>query len=509
MIDGSTWDVVVVGGGNAGLCTAIRAAQLGARVCLLEKAPQVRRGGNSSLTVNLRFAYRERAELAVLLAPADVERLVARAAAPAYPPEAFLHDLVAASDGRCDRALAGTVAHESWQTVLWLRELGHAWELREGERPGAPPVRLDGGGAALQTRNFALAEKWGVEIAYEATAARLLVPDGASGTDDADKVGGAVAGVEARTPAGLRQFHAANVVLASGGFECDPDLRRRHLGPAWEHVRVRGVPYNTGDGLTMALAVGAAPAGDWSAAHAPPQDLGAPEFTLPGGHFLVQVQSRYSFQFGVTVNAEGRRFYDEGEHYGNYTYGAFGARLLAQPQALAYQIFDDRAVRAGLVAPAYFLATGTVKAETITALADGIGVPCEPLERTLADYNRAAPDERARFSTACRDGLATAGLEPPKSNWSLRIERPPFWAFPIGLGLTFTYGGLRIDPRARVLRADGTAIAGLYAAGEIVGGLFYRNYPGGSGMMAGAVFGKRAAEDTVRRPNVPRGATPR
>lgn len=492
----AAWDVVVVGGGNAGLCAAIRAAQLGARVCLLEKAPQARRGGNSSLTVNLRFAYRARAELAALLAPADAERLAARAAAPAYPPEAFLDDLVRASDGRCDRALAEAVARASWPTVLWLRELGHAWELREGERPGAVPVRLDGGGAALQERSFTLAEELGVEIAYEAAAAGLLVRHDA------------VAGVEARTPAGLRRFHAANVVLASGGFECDPALRRRHLGPAWEHVRVRGVPYNTGDGLTMALALGAAPAGDWSAAHAPPQDLAAPESTLPGGHFLVQVQSRYSFQYGVTVNSEGRRFYDEGEHYGNYTYGAFGARLLAQPQPLAYQIFDDRALRAGLVAPAYFLATGTVTAETIPALADGIGVPRETLARTLAEYNRAVPDERERFSTARRDGLATAGLEPPKSNWALRIERPPFRAFPVTLGLTFTYGGLRIDPQARVLRADGTPIAGLYAAGEIVGGLFYRNYPGGSGMMAGAVFGKRAAEDALRRLAAP-GATPR
>jgi tricarballylate dehydrogenase len=479
------WDVLVVGGGNAGLCAAISARQESARVLLVEKAEQQYRGGNSSLTMNFRFPHQNEEQLLALInvdnQTAEGTETLRRSYEP-YSEEAFLNDLVRTSDELCDRDLARSLASGAWETVQWLRSIGHCWEYKPSILPGAVPVRLKSSGRRLQQHSFEVAEQLGVEVKYTCRLEELVMK------------GGRVIGADVNDEGVKTTIFANTVVLACGGYQANPELRRQHLGAAWENVALRGVPYNTGDGHLAAQRVGAIPYGDYQSCHATPQSSRLAPHMLPGSNEESQSNSRYCFNYGVTVNLRGERFIDEGQDLPNFVYAKLGKAIVRQPEQIAFQIFDSNT--AGFLPRSYFQARNVFRADTLAALAQGLGIDPNGFERTMIAFNQGASN--SAIDLLRLDGIATRGVKPSKSNWAAKIETGPFYGCPVRAGITFAYGGIRIDANAQVLDQDGRAIPGLYAAGEIVGGIFCGNYAGGTGMMSGSYFGriagKRAAQ---------------
>jgi len=281
---------------------------------------------------------------------------------------------------------------------------------------------------------------------------------------------------------------AKAVVLAAGGFQANPEMRARYLGPGWELAKVRGTRFNTGDVIKMALDIGAAPTGNWSGCHAVAWERNAPEF----GDLAVGDQfQKHSYPWGVYINAEGKRFVDEGADFRNYTYAKYGRVILNQPGQFAWQIFDAKMkpqLRDEYRIKQVTKATANTLEELVKKLDD---VNAEVALKELKAYN-AAVQKDIPFNPNVKDGRGTKGLAIPKSNWANVLDTPPYEAYAVTCGITFTFGGLRINTDAQVISTDGLPIPGLYAAGELVGGIFYFNYPGGTGLTNGAVFGRIA-----------------
>ena len=294
--------------------------------------------------------------------------------------------------------------------------------------------------------------------------------------------------MRARIAGRTREVRARAVVLACGGFEANPEWRARYLGPGWDLAKVRGTRFNTGDGIRMALDIGAAAAGNWSGCHAVGWERNAPEF---GDLAIGDLFQKHSYPLGIMVNALGQRFLDEGADLRNYTYAKYGRIILEQPGQFAWQVFDAKTIP--LLRDEYRIKQVTkVAADTLEDLVARLdGVDGAAALETIRAYNAAVRGEVA-FDPSVKDGRRTEGLAVPKSNWANAVDEAPFEAYAVTCGITFTFGGLRIDPQARVMDSDLDPIPGLYAAGELVGGLFYSNYPGGTGLMAGAVFGRIA-----------------
>jgi tricarballylate dehydrogenase len=479
------YDVVVVGAGNAALAAAVSAREQGAgRVAVLEKAPRELRGGNTHYSGGLlRFAY-DRPEDLLPLVP-DVEQQVPGflAGVEPYPPKRFHADLERVTEGRSDPELAEILIGRSYDTVRWMTRQGIAMEaavslsgVRVGETikwsPGAV-IRARHEGVGLSAMWFKAAQARDVEIRYGTSAVRLLQDSR-----------GRVTGVAVRDADGFAEVTAKAVVLGCGGFEANPEWRARYLGRPWDHAKVRGTRYNTGDGLRMALEIGALPCGPWTGCHSTPIDAEAPAH---GDRTLTDKTNRLSYPFGVLVDASGRRFFDEGEDFWAYTYAKLGGIILNQPRGIAYQVFDDKVT--GLLEGRY--KTGRpATADSLAALVEQLPVDREGCLETLRAYNAAVAP--GAFDPTIRDGLATTGLALPKSNWAQRLDTPPYTAWPVTGGITFTFGGVRVDAAAQVQNTSWTPIPGLYACGEMVGGLFHGNYPGGTGLMSGAVFGRLA-----------------
>ena len=291
-------------------------------------------------------------------------------------------------------------------------------------------------------------------------------------------------GVGVRDVDGFREISAGAVVLGCGGFEANPEWRARYLGRPWDHAKVRGTRYNTGDGLRMALEIGALPCGQWTGCHSTPIDAEAPPH---GDRKLTDKTNRLSYPYGVLVDVNGRRFFDEGEDFQFYTYAKLGGIILNQTRGVAYQIFDDKVT--DLLEGRYKTGQPAV-ADTLAALVAQLPVDQARCLETLEAYNAAVGP--GAFDPTVRDGLATRGLALPKSNWAQRLDTPPFTAWPVTGGITFTFGGVRVNEHAQVQSTSWTSIPGLFACGEMVGGLFHGNYPGGTGLMSGAVFGRLA-----------------
>jgi tricarballylate dehydrogenase len=333
-----------------------------------------------------------------------------------------------------------------------------------------------GGGQGLVADHAAAAERLGVHVRYG-----VRVVD-----DEVDE--GRVAGVVAEQDGREFDLRGESVVLAAGGFEANPEWRRRFLGEGWENALLRGTPYNTGELIEAALAIGAARGGDWTSAHSVQWDAEAVD--NESNRELTNRLTRQSYPLGIIVNREGERFLDEGEDFRNYTYAKYGKLILQQPGSIAYQIFDS-ALRPMLRAEEYDMPGISVHVgDSVAALADAIGVDADQLSRTVSDFN-AGIDRSHPFNPTIKDGRRS-DVVPPKSNWSAEIATPPFYAYPVTCGITFTFGGLKADTDGRVLRDDGEPIPGLFVCGEMLGGLFSSNYPGGSGLAAGMVFGRRA-----------------
>ena len=474
------YDVIVVGAGNAALTAALSARQQGARVLVLEKAPEAERGGNSTFAGGIfRFAYDGIEDMKPLrqdLSAGDWDLVDVGS----YSPDRYRADLMRVTEGQANPELTHTLIHESYPTMVWMTELGVVWEwsivwsFKTGERQTFNPgtaIQAKAKGYGLVQYLFASAQRAGIDIAYQSKMVGFL-----------QDTSGRVTGVRVKTPNGTEDAPAGAVVLGSGGFESNAEMRARYLGPGWDQVKVRGTRFNTGETLRMALDIGAMPVGHWQGCHATPIDANA----APVGELhLTDRTNRLSYPYGIMVNKMGKRFTDEGEDTGAYTYVKMGRAILGQPRALAYQIFDQKTIH--LLEERY--ATGTpIVANSIGELAWKLSIPTEVLERTVEEFNAAV--QPGEFNPAVKDAKGTQGLEPPKSNWALPIDSPPYTVYPATCGITFTFGGVKIDTDARVRDTEDNPIPGLYATGEITGDFFYHNYPGGTGLVRGAVFGR-------------------
>ena len=478
--------VVVVGGGNAAFCAALAAQERGARVIVLERAPEAESGGNSRFTAGaIRFAYRGVDDLRQIM-PDLSEEEIARTDFGTYTEDQFFDDMFRVTRYRTDPVLCELLVKRSFETMKWLRGKGVRFQPIYGRQAfkvdgrfkfwGGLTVEAWGGGPGLVDSETGIARSKGVEIRYGCRAIALI--------DD----GARVRGVRVKQAGKIHEIEADAVVLASGGFESDPEMRARYLGPGWELARVRGTRFNTGDGIRMAQEIGAASYGNWSGCHAVGWDFNAPEF---GDLAVGDGFQKHSYPFGIMVNANGRRFVDEGADFRNYTYAKYGRVILEQPGNFAWQVFDQKVVH--LLRDEYRIKEVTkVVADTLEELAGKLeGVDAEAFLNEVAAYNAAVRDD-IPFNPNVKDGRGTRGLSVPKSNWANTLDQGPFLAFQVGCGITFTFGGLRITEHGQVVDKDLEPISGLYAAGEMVGGIFYFNYPGGTGLMSGAVFGRIA-----------------
>jgi tricarballylate dehydrogenase len=488
------FDVIVVGTGNAGFCAAHAAAEGGAKVLVVEKAPEAWAGGNTYFTQGFfRAAIADIDEAREILHEPDEDEL-AITDLPPYSAEDFFNDLMSVTRGRCDKTLGHILADESNAVVRWMKDKGIHWQLSERRS-----FRVDGriryfGGGGIRTINQGkgliaqhteIARKAGTVIRYD-TAATDLVTDRS----------GKVVGLAVETANGREEISADAVVLASGGFGANPAWRTAYLGPGWDAAMVRGTPYNMGDGLRMAIDIGARPHGNWSGCHAVSWDpAGDPD---RGDRNLTNSLTRGSYMLGLIVNNQGKRFVDEGENFRNYTYAKYGGEVLKQPGSEAFHLFD--AQTRPFVNKEYEHSVDGVpplkEAATLDELAALLNISAEGLKATVAEFNAAA--QPGHFDPSVLDGKRTAGLFPPKSNWAVPLSKPPFYGCRVVCGMTFTYGGIKISTDGEVAGRFDTPIPGLYAAGEMVGGIFYFNYPGGSGLTSGAVFGRRAGAAAAR-----------
>ncbi|MFI4973188.1 MAG: FAD-dependent tricarballylate dehydrogenase TcuA [Caulobacterales bacterium] len=480
------YDVIVVGGGNAAFAAAIAAAERGAKVVMLERAPLEEAGGNTRFTAGaIRFAYEGVDDLRRLM-PDLTDDEVARSDFGTYTEGQFFEDMGRLTEYRTDPELCELLVRRSRETLFWMQGKGVRFAPIWGRQAflvdgrfkfwGGLTVEAAGGGPGLVDAWSAIARGAGIEIRYGARALSLIAGDEG------------VKGVRVRQDGRTADLMAKAVVLAAGGFQANVEWRTRYLGPGWDTAKVRGTRFNTGDGLRMALDIGAMAAGQWSGCHAVGWERNAPEF---GDLAVGDGFQKHSYPFGVMLNANGERFVDEGADFRNYTYAKYGRVILAQPGQFAWQIFDAKVKH--LLRDEYRIKQVTkVSADTLEALVEKLDdVNHGRALETLLAYNAAVRTD-VPFDPNVKDARGTAGLAIPKSNWANRLDAPPFEAYAVTCGVTFTFGGLRITRDAQVLDSDMAPISGLYAAGEMVGGLFYNNYPGGSGLAAGAVFGKIA-----------------
>ena len=480
-------DVVVVGAGNAAMCAALAARERGAGVVLLEAAPEGESGGNSRFTAGaMRVVFDGVEDLARVMDLSAQE--IESTDFGQYTREQYYDDMARVTRFRCHPDLVETLVENSLDTMVWMRGKGVRFQpsygrqaFRVGERFrfwGGLAVETWGGGPGLVESLKSRCEREGIQIRHDSRAVSLV------------EEGGAVRGVVVRGEDGTSALGARAVVLACGGFESNAEWRTRYLGPGWDLARVRGTRFNVGDGIRMALEAGAMSCGNWSGCHSVGWDRNAPEF---GDLAVGDGFQKHSYPFGIMVNALGERFVDEGADFRNYTYAKYGRAVLEQPGQFAWQVFDAKA--AHLLRDEYRIREVTrVSADTLEALAGKLeDVDPARFLHTVKAYNAAVREDVA-FDPTVRDGRSTVGLEVPKSNWAQTLDTAPFEAYAVTCGITFTFGGLGVDTRGRVLDTAQRPIPGLYGAGELVGGLFYFNYPGGTGLMSGAVFGRIAGE---------------
>jgi tricarballylate dehydrogenase len=452
------YDVIVAGGGNAGLCAALSARDEGARVLLAERSPRWRRGGNSRHTRDIRYAHPE----------------PDRWASTPYPPAEFLADLRAVTDELPRPELAELLVDESQTLPTWMEAHGIRWQC-----PLRGTLHLDtnrfflGGGKAMMNSYYETALRRGVDIVYDTSVI------------DIDLVDGRCVGVRLECGGTERTETARAVVVASGGLEANHSWLESTWGPGAASFIVRGTPDNDGTLLLSLLARGASPAGS-ELFHCIAVDARAPRFD---GGIVTRVDS---IPFGIVVNAEGRRFYDEGEDAWPKRYAQWGHLIAQQPNQIAYSIFDSRS-RDLFIPPMY----PSLQSDSLEQLAHTLGLDVYTFMLTVEAFNHAV-DDRRPFDPNRLDGRATADIEPRRSNWARALECPPYHAYPLRPGLTFTYAGVMVDETARVLRSDGVPYANVFAAGEtMAGNILTRGYLAGVGLTIGSVFGRIAGREAA------------
>lgn len=482
---GTTADVIVVGGGNAAFSAALAAAERGRSVILLERGSEHEAGGNSFYTAGAtRVAHRGLDDLRAIVEH-DVRHSVTEV--PPYSTDEYITDLEKVTKNGNDPELTKVLVEEGLDAVRWLSGHGLKYRLMYERQSyqredgtflfwGGLHIGNVDGGQGLIRDHVRAARALGVDIRYGHHCVDLIMEQGRA------------VGVTADVDGVMVDFFAQSVVLAAGGFEANAEMRREYLGEGWQNAKVRGTPLNTGDMIVAALKVGAAKAGDWNTCHSVAWDALAED--NESNRELTNRLTRQSYPLGIVVNVEGLRFVDEGADFRNYTYAKYGRDILAQPESIAYQVFDAE-LRPMLRTEEYDMpGIGEITADTIEDLADKLEIHAASFLRTVAEFN-AAIDREKPFDPTIKDGRSAA-VTPPKSNWAMPIETGPFYAYPVTCGITFTFGGIKSDTHGRVQDSSGNTIPGLFVAGEMLGGLFSRNYPGGTGLAAGMVFGRRA-----------------
>ena len=456
-------DVVVIGGGIAGLSTAVSALNEGAEVILLEKAPKLQRGGNSAIAdAQIRYPHE------------PDEYCPTR-----QTKEDFFNAFMRVSRGRANKELIHVVVDNAADAVDWLTEMGLEWEKGYPNVAGyrRQPV---GGGWQLVDTLYKHIERAGAHVAYETAAEKLL-------TDRS----GRVVGVRGLEPEGYTDIKArGGVVIACGGFEANVEMRVRYLGHHMDGLILRGSRYNTGDGLRMALEIGAMPAGQWGDFHSAVID--ARSTPLECG-----VTAIYIFQLGLFIDEDGERFIDEGEDFRDQTYVKFSKAIMAHKGGVAFNVFDNKPRSEDPEAWKRAIRTeeDAFEAPSIRELAELIEISADRMERTIEEYNAAC--QTGTFDPLRLDGLTTQGLAVNKTNWARPLDSPPYLAYPVTGGITFTFGGLKSNPKAQVIHSTGRIIPGLYVAGEPMGELYYYNYMGATSVLRGAVFGRIAGREAA------------
>lgn len=485
-------DVIVVGAGNAALSAALSAHDEGARVLMLEAAPFEERGGNSHYTGGaFRFAFRGVDDLKQVC-PTMTDEELENVDFGTYTEEQFFDDMFELTEYRTDPDLCDLLVRSSFETAKWITRYGVKLQPGIGRQAykvdgkfkfwGGLALHIWGGGEELLRALYNAVEERGIPIAYETPAEALLHHDGR------------IAGVAARSEGRRVDLPAKAVVLACGGFESNPEMRARYLGPGWDVAKVRGTRFNMGAGLQMALDAGARPFGNWSGCHSVAWDVNAPAY----GDLTIGDQfQKHNYPYGIIVNARGERYVDEGANFHSHTYAKYGGEILKQPGMHAWQVFDSKVTE--LLRGEYRIRRVTkAEANTLEELATKLeGVDPEGFLRTVRTFNEACRTD-IPFNPNVRDGRHTVGLAINKSNWANPIDTPPFHAYHVTTGVTFTFGGLKVTQDAQVEDLYGKAMDGLYAAGEIVGGLFFNNYASGTGLMSGATFGRLAGRSAAQ-----------
>ena len=479
-------DVIVIGGGSAAFEAAVAARENGAdKVVMLEKAPESEYGGNARYSgTGFRFWHGGPKEIREFVPEIDDDTFKSLQIS-SYSKEEFSFDLQRMTLGRMDPALAQTLVEQSNAAIHWMKALGIRWEiLQEHARVGNKryferglAIHVAGGGVGQLEQWRRIAEGKNIEIRFSSAVSAI------HGNMHR------IAGVHVCTPGSEYDLAARAVIACAGGFQASAEMRARYLAGNADFVKVRGSKHDTGEVLNYLLALSAATGGHWQSGHMSPIDAKAPDFETPQhADGRGNTQSRYDYPFGITVNALGVRFFDEGEAQHSYTYAKTGRAILAQPGAVAWQIYDQTGIRQHRYP--HHKATFE-EAGDIGELARKIGLAPEVLAHTIAEFNAACVSETP-FDPTRPDARKTHGLEISKSNWANRIDTPPYRAYPVTCGITFTFGGVKVNTNAQVLNSLHEPIKGLYASGDILG-LFFHNYPAFTGQTRNAVFGRLAA----------------
>jgi len=456
-----SYDVLVIGGGNAALCAAISARRSGASVLVLEGAPKFYRGGNTRHTRNMRCAHD--AATGILTGP--------------YTEQEFWDDLRRVTEGQTDEELARLMIAESKDILTWIVEQGVRWQPSLGGTLslGRTNSFFLGGGRAMLNALYLTAERLGVEIHYDAEVVDLTIEDGMF-----------LSARVARTIDGATEIRAATLVAAAGGFEANIEWLKQYWGEAADNFLIRGTPYNRGSVLKLLLDKGVQEVGDPTQCHAVAIDARAPRFD---GGIITRLDC---VVFGIVVNRNAARFYDEGEDIWPKRYAIWGRLVAGQPGQIAYIVFDS-SVLTNFMPSLY----PPIRAQSITELARALELDPVALENTVTAFNAAV--RPGTFDHTVLDDCRTEGLTPPKTHWARRIETPPYYAYPVRPGITFTYLGTRVNRDARMLMKDGRASANMFAAGEIMAGnVLGRGYAAGIGMTIGSVFGRIAGREAAK-----------
>ena len=479
--------LVIVGSGSAALVAAMIAHDEGCDyIRIIEKAPEAEMGGNTRFTPGFwRFAFKDQDEVRSMgLLPQITEEEWKGIYLEPYSAEDYYNSIMKVGLGRPKKEFARWIADESNDITRYLTSQGVRWMFATSFVTATENDRTYNGGLFMSSEGFgpgliklqleALGRR-GLQVEYDTAAVDLLRDNS-----------GAVIGIRARMPDGSYEDIHGVVILASGGFEANPEMRTRYLGPDWNIVKTRGTRFNTGEMMQAAFNIGAQPFGHIAGTHSTCVDTAAPDLATLD---LATDTTRISHQWGVMVNRLGKRFTDEGLDWLFQTYVQVANDVLKQPGNMAYQVFDSKVFN--LLDKTRYPTANPAEANTLEELADQIDVDKAAFLATIREYNDAI-DDSVPFDATSKDGLATVGLSPNKSNWAQKMDSPPYRAYPVESGITFTFGGLKQDMDSRILDFQDKPIEGLYGCGEITGGFFYTNYPAGSGLVKGAVTARAA-----------------